>query len=378
VHVAIVCRALGGSGSVATVALRQARELTRHFRVTLVSDSLPEKTPWAFARLLVKTADLHFLRRFRHVPDDFLFARAARRALLEHHAREPFEFILAHGHSVAWFGIQPVALRHRVPYGFFVHGDIFERPRGTYDARLTAFYRWVTPRAYRVAPVVFSLSEPMAQGIRKRGAGRIEVVPHGIDPSEIGLTLPARPSRRAAGEPLRILNVGRLSVEKGLDHLLEACALLRVDYRLDIVGNGPMDAVLREKIQKLDLTSRVRILGALERSELGALYKRYHVFCTPTLSEPFGLVILEALISALPVIGSRVDNVPRLVSHLENGLLVASSNPSELADAITLLAQQEPLRLQLASRAVASVLSRFQWPVIGDQLADVIRGMRRA
>ncbi|HEX7706879.1 MAG TPA: glycosyltransferase family 4 protein [Thermoanaerobaculia bacterium] len=374
-HVAVICRALGGSGSVAAVALRQARELARHFRVTLISESFPDETPWASARLLVTLRDLNVLRRFRHVPDDYMFARASGRALLELQARDPLDFMLAHAHSVAWFGMQPLASRHRVPYGFFVHGDIFERPRGTYDARLTAFYRWVTPRAYRAAPVVFSLSETMGRGIRTRGAPRIEVVPNGIDPSDIGLGPPVQPSPRSPGEPLRILNVGRLSLEKGIDHLLDACALLSVDYRLDIAGGGPLEHQLRGRIDSLGLKPAVRLLGLVERSRMGALYSSYDVFCTPALNEPFALVILEALASGLPVIGTRVDGIPEVVKHEENGLLVGPADPSALAEAITRLAEDETLRLQLASRSVASVLPRYEWRAIGDQIADVIRRM---
>ena len=157
-HIAIVCRGLRSGGSVAYVALRQARELERHAKVTLVSPDGP---------------NLHWLHRFRHVPDEIAFARAARRAL---RALAP-DFVLAHGHAASY-----LAARHAgVPHGLFVHGDISDRPAGTYDARLTAFYRWVTPRAYREADVVFVLAPFFAEIARGHGAKRVEIVPNGVD-----------------------------------------------------------------------------------------------------------------------------------------------------------------------------------------------------
>src|SRR6185436_6403805 len=149
-HIAVVCRGFGLPGAVASIALRQARELTRHARITLVSDSFPDDIAWA-ERKLVRVPDLHILRRFRHVPDEIAFARAARRAL---QSLEAVDFILAHAHSAAWLGARGLG----IPNGFFVHGDIFARPKGTYDARLTAFYRWIAPRAYAAADVVFVLA----------------------------------------------------------------------------------------------------------------------------------------------------------------------------------------------------------------------------
>ncbi|HEU4886471.1 MAG TPA: glycosyltransferase family 4 protein, partial [Thermoanaerobaculia bacterium] len=157
-HIAIICRALGAPGAVASVALRQARELTRHARITLVSDSFPDGIDWA-EKARVPMPNLHALRRFRHVPDEVLFGRGANRAL---RSLQDVDFILAHAHSAAHIGARGLG----IPFGFFVHGDIFDRPKGTYDSRLTAFYEWIAPRAYRSADVVFALAPYLAEKVR--------------------------------------------------------------------------------------------------------------------------------------------------------------------------------------------------------------------
>jgi len=360
---------MGKGGSVAAVALRQARELTRTATITLVSDSFPDGTAWA-ERAAVPMPNLDFLRRFRHVPDELLYARGVRRALMAVHRERPLDFVLGHAHAPAYLAARPLRERHGVPFGFVVHGDITDRPAGTYDSRLTRFYRWVTPRAYAAADVVIVLAPPFAELARRGGARTIEIVPNGIDPAEIGLD--GEPIPRGTG-PLRLLYVGRLAVEKGLDHLLAACRLLDVEldveYELTIAGSGPLEERLRHAGADLP---RVHFLGAQPRSSLGALYRHHHLFCTPTLSEPFGLVILEALASGLPVIGTTVGGIPAVVHDRVNGLLVPPAAPPALAQAIATLARDEPLRAHLATNARPSVLPAFAWETIGEKLGNVI------
>ena len=361
-HIAIVCRGLGQPGAVASIALRQARELTRHARITLVSDSFPDDTAWAEC-VRVRMPDLYMLRRLRHVPDEVMFARGARGLL---RSLTPVDFILAHAHSAAYLGTRGLG----VPFGFFVHGDIFARPKGTYDARLTAFYRWVAPRAYVSADVVFALAPYLADMARQRGARNVEVVPNGIDLHDLGLDQP--PKARPRSGALRMIAVGRLSVEKGIEHLLTACRLLdpNVDYGLTIAGTGPLEADLRAAAADLP---RVRFVGAVPREALGALYRDHDLFVTATLNEAFALVVLEALACGLPVVGTDIDAMRAVVREGETGLLIAPSDARALAGAIARIARDETFRLSLAANAYASVLPRYAWTTIGDEIASVIR-----
>ncbi|MDP9190842.1 MAG: glycosyltransferase family 4 protein, partial [Acidobacteriota bacterium] len=364
-HIAILCRGLGAPGAVASIALRQARELTRHARITLVSDSFPDDASWAEQKL-VRVPNLNVLRRFRHVPDEIAFARVARRVL---RSLPSVDFILAHAHSASHLGARGLG----IPFGFFVHGDIFARPKGTYDARLTAFYRWIAPRAYASADVVFALAPYLAEMARERGARNVAVVPNGIDLHDLGIE--AAPSPRPRSGALRMISVGRLSVEKGIEHLLAACRLLDsdVDYELTIAGSGPLEADLRAAAADLP---RVRFPGAVPRASLGALYGDHDLFVTATLNEAFALVVLEALACGLPVIGTSIDALRAVVHDGENGLLVPPTGPRALADAITRLARDESFRMSLASRAHDSVLPRYGWTAIGDEIASIISRMR--
>src|SRR5262245_2533889 len=100
-HIAVICRELGGRGSVPTVAFRQAQELGRYARVTLLSDSFPDNTDSCLFRYLVTPANLSFLRRFSHVPREFAFAIAVKRGLFRLQERSAkLDFVHCHGHSL--------------------------------------------------------------------------------------------------------------------------------------------------------------------------------------------------------------------------------------------------------------------------------------
>lgn len=359
VHVAIVCRDLGGTGTIAAVVLQQARELAQAMRVTLVSDSFqPSET---LPCVQVRVPDLRFLGRLRDVPDELAFAYAARRAL----RTLKLDFVLFHAHATAY-----LSPPEGVPHGLYVHSDIHELPKGVYDARLTAFYGFVTPRAYRGADIVFAPGRVFAEIARQRGAKNVIWLPHGIDPAEIGALDGAPPARTSPR--LRILFVGRLSIEKGIDVLVDACTSLDVDYELDIVGTGPLEESLRART-----TDRIRLLGVIPRRELGAVYRAHDVFCLPALSEAFGLVVAEALVCGLPVVATNAGGIPDLVTHGGNGLLVPPGDARALAAALATLARDESLRARLAAQARASVLPRFEWRAIGEQMRAAVASLIR-
>ncbi|HEX8170319.1 MAG TPA: glycosyltransferase family 4 protein [Thermoanaerobaculia bacterium] len=365
-HVAVVCRALGIPGGVANSALRQARELSRHARVTLLSDVLPsDVAPLDGVR--VGVPDLHALRRFRHAPDEYLFARAARAALFALHERERIDFVLCHAHTTTVVAGLPFRARTGVPVGMFLHGDIRLRPKGTYDARVTALYRYMTPRAYRAADVVFAPAESFAALAVRSGAreSAIELLPNGVDPAELGLTGDEPPlPPRAAGEPLRMLYVGRLAIEKGADVLLRACARLTVPFTLDVIGSGPLEARLREEAMP-----QVRFLGVQPRPALGALYREHHLLVLPSLTEAFPLVLAEAMVSGLPVVATDVGAVADVVDEGVNGIIVPPGDEASLAAAIERLGRDEAERVRLAANARASVWPRLAWGAVGDRLA---------
>ena len=372
-HVAIVCRDAGGTGSVALVALRHAALLAREFRVTLVSDSFPAELPEGVQAVRVRARSFDVLRRFAHVPNEIAFARAVRRALP---ALDDLDFVLCEGDVPAALAARPLKRRRGTPFGIVTHGDMAGRPKGTFDPRLSALYRWAEARSARSADLVVALGPTMAELARRRGGREVVIVPNGLDVilSREDGEGPAAQERRGSFAALRMTYVGRLAIEKGVLVLMDAARILRergVAFQLTIVGSGPLESEMRER--NLD----VEFAGPQPHDEISKWFQAADVVIVPSLNEPFGLVIIEALAAGTPVIASNVDDIPTIVRDRENGLLVPVNDAKALADAIELLAKDRQLLSELRKNARPSVWPRFSWEESGRLLRDAVRARLR-
>ena len=381
-RLAIVCRACGVPGSVAGVAVRQSRELAATFRVALVSDSFPSDVGGARA-VGIHPWRLGALRRFAHVPAELAFCLAATAALRSLAARGELDLVLFHSHAAAAVAI-PRLRRHRhLRFAMLTHGDIFERPAGTYDPRLTAFYRAVTPRAYRACDLVVALSPDMREWALRGGASadRVLVLPNGVDTSDLGMPPEAlsEPMEPDSPAPLRVLYVGRLAAEKGVGVLLEALARLHeggVPFRASIVGAGPDSASHATFVARHGLGGVVEMKGAVPRAQLATHYRGAHVVCVPSLSDPLPTVVLEALALGRPVLGTAVGGIPFLVEDGVNGLLVPPGDAAALAAGLDRLARDPALCASLAGRARESVYPRYSWEGVAAQLGGALLRLR--
>lgn len=168
---------------------------------------------------------------------------------------------------------------------------------------------------------------------------------------------------------LRLATVARLVERKGVQHTLEALALLRqrgIDARLQIVGTGEFESILREHTSRLGMEPYVSFLGDLSDRDTAQVVRGADLFVlTPYESEPgnvegFGLAYLEAGALGIPVVGSRSGGVPEAVWESQTGLLVDPGVPQKTAQAIEQLwrAESERRRLGVSGRERA----RANWP----------------
>ncbi len=214
--------------------------------------------------------------------------------------------------------------------------------------------------------------------------GRIEdvrMVP--VELSPYGTTLPdaAAPQKipRRAEDPFRILFVGRHIERKGIEHLIDAMAFLDGDrFRLDIVGHGDRTEALKERAMATG-DSRIRFPGKLSTEDLARAYAESDVFVLPAVidskgdTEGLGVVLIEAAETGLPLVGSDVGGIPDVVVNNKTGLLVPPANPTALADALRLLANDPALANRLVEGARARTRKLFSWDVVIPHLEGVYR-----
>jgi len=132
--------------------------------------------------------------------------------------------------------------------------------------------------------------------------------------------------------------VGRLIEQKGYTYALQAFALLERDFpaaQLVLIGDGPLKTPLHAEARRLGLARRVHFMGW--RADAAALMAGLDVFVMPSLWEGFGLVLLEAMASGLPIVATAVSAIPEIVVEGETGLLVPPRDPAALAAALRVL-----------------------------------------
>jgi glycosyltransferase involved in cell wall biosynthesis len=200
------------------------------------------------------------------------------------------------------------------------------------------------PTKLAAADAVVAVCNDMASDLRNLAPGsNVAMIPCGTDPDAF------RPAREA--EPMRtLLFVGRLVEQKGIDDLLTALAI-QGSASVDIVGDGPLMASLRERAEALKLSDRVRFLGSRPREWLRENAPHYFGLLAPFKIAPDGsrdsgpLVVKEAMAMELPVVATRfMGNKDMIVAG--TGFLAEPDCPESLAEAI-----ERMVRLPLRERA---------------------------
>ena len=155
------------------------------------------------------------------------------------------------------------------------------------------------------------------------------------------------------------LFVGRLLKDKGLDHLLGAFATVQKQYAgetsLLLVGDGPEEARLRRASLERGLR-RVIFAGFQQKSELPRYYAASDVFVFPTLGDPYGIVVDEAMVCSLPVIStSSAGEIRSRVEDGMNGYIVPAEDSMALADRMLRLAGAPVLCARMGKISAAKV-----------------------
>ncbi len=178
---------------------------------------------------------------------------------------------------------------------------------------------------------------------------------------------------RPAG-PCTVLFVGRLVPEKAPGLLLDAVADLRrsgEDVRAVVAGAGPLHASLRGRIDEEGLADAVELLGPVGQHDLPALYRRADVFCLPSDAEGIPVVLMEAMLTELPVVSTAVAGIPELVTP-QNGILIQPGDRRALVDALRSLVGDRARRSALGAAGRRAVLEQHRAEPNARALRDLL------
>ena len=196
---------------------------------------------------------------------------------------------------------------------------------------------------------------------------KLKVIPNSFDPTLFHFTR----HRYNHGEPFKILYLGRINPQKGLEYLMDAAAQLKSRNRLFLIDlTGKADAPYRNRlgkqIEKLGLKSVVSWEPPVKHTRVPGLLAQYNALILPSLWEGMPNVIMEAFASGLPVIATRIGGTKDLVVHEQTGLLADPADSSELAEKIGYAMDNYEKMQELAESAREHLLSTYSHPSIRD------------
>jgi glycosyltransferase involved in cell wall biosynthesis len=212
--------------------------------------------------------------------------------------------------------------------------------------------------------------------LRRKGFRKpLTVIPQfGIDPA-LFAPLPAA-ERLGRGGPFRIGYVGRIVEQKGLLHLVRAVAGLEGDWRLSLLGAGPLEGQVRRVAAQLGVAERLEVLPPLPSTEVNRHIAALDALVLPSLTrrnwkEQFGRVLVEAMACAVPVVGSNSGEIPNVVG--EGGLVYPEGDDGALREALRRLMTAPQERLRLGRLGHERVLARYTHARLAEEYAGVYR-----
>ena len=239
-------------------------------------------------------------------------------------------------------------------------------------------FNWLERRALRRAAAAAVCSETVREVLSAKGFTKpVAIVPFGVD---VHAFAPRANANRKSGTPT-IGFIGRMLDGKGLNILAEALGIAAAeDWNVLLVGDGPERASFEKALADRGLLERARFTGAISYDQVPQLYHEMDMLVMPTettdrIREQFGRVLVEAMASGVPVIGSTCGAIPEVIG--DAGLVFRERDATALATAIKRLLADDGLRARLATRGRARVEQNYSWEVVAAKTFEFFQQVLR-
>lgn len=227
--------------------------------------------------------------------------------------------------------------------------------------------QWLVKYMIRRADWVLAHSSSLlsqAERIVGRLSDDRSYIPYGVECERLRDQATSSDCRLPLQSVRYVLTTAKLYPRKGIDILLEAISKVETnvpDLRFAIAGNGPEEQMLKQMAQDLRVEDRIMFLGDIQSKDIPALVKNSEFFVLPSRSEPFGIVLLEAMTFGKAIIATKVGGIPEFVIDGFNGLLVPSEDSEALAAKIDLCIEDHDLRERIGKNGRSVVENQYDY-----------------
>jgi glycosyltransferase involved in cell wall biosynthesis len=286
-----------------------------------------------------------------------------------------------------------IAIKRRIPYVVSLHGGLFDVPTeeaATWTEPTKGAYEWGkvlgwwvgSRRVFDDAAAIICVGEEERKQTQSRYPTKNVVhLPNGVDPEFFshGDGGAFRLRNHIPADAYEMLTVGRIDPQKNqmflVKHLRDLIQVQQKAHLLIIghVTNQSYYNQIMSYVSSMELADRVTVIPGLQSNsnDIADAYHCADLFVLPSIHEPFGIVILEAWASGLPVIASRVGGIPSFVDHRVEGLLFQANNDTQLVSAVKFLAEHPEEAAKIAIEGKKKAITEFSWDNITGRLIRI-------
>lgn len=320
----------------------------------------------------INSIHVHRIKEFQQTLDDFhlyvaRFNMNMVEKSLELNVQSNFTIIHAHDWMV---GLAARSIKDilSIPLVTTIHASETGRRNGQHPTLLQETTIKQEEELISYSDKVIVCSDYMEKELQREFAFRKEklaVIPNGVSKMEeieesenIKLLLERYSHQRL------VLALGRMVPEKGFDIFIDAAAIILKDYPDCLFvagGKGPLLDKYRKRVIRMGLERSIIFVGFLYEQEKNTMLKYCDLMVVPSHYEPFGIVALEAMVAAKPVIASRTGGLASILEDNYSGLYFESGNVEQLAVRIAKVLNDPELGKKLGENAREIALKEFDW-----------------
>ncbi len=233
----------------------------------------------------------------------------------------------------------------------------------------------------KIARAAFSvtISDYNKRFLIEQGAdeSKINVIHCGVDTKRF-----TKRADKPLSKPLLLGSLGRMVEKKGFDDLILACELLHkqgLDFRLQIAGDGPLQAEIEALIHARNLEDRIELIGPVAHSKVPEWLKTLDVFVLACKQDKNGdidgipVVLMEAMLSGVPVISTTVSGIPELIIDNQTGQLSPPESPNSIAEKIRKVITDKHATHQNTQNALKKVNEDFELSTNTARLRELLK-----
>jgi len=283
---------------------------------------------------------------------------------------------LVHAHFLSSYGLIASLLNFK-PFIVSVWGyDIFDFPRKSFVHKIIC--KFVLKRATKI----LSTSNVMAKETQKYTNKSISVTPFGID---VDLFKPEKTELFFSENTIVIGTVKSIDIKYGTEYLVKAFSIVKNKFptkslKLLIVGGYAYVEYynkIKTLIKNLDLEADTVFIGKINPTDCVKYHNIIDIFVALSLTESFGVAVLEASACSKPVVVSNVGGLPEVVKDGTTGYIVESCNENQAADSISKLIEDSTLRNQIGINGREHVLNLYNWTENVQRMIEIYKSFNK-